>query len=305
MDFFQNDLGLPHQAHMDPKPACGHCLANKTTDNWFDFRPAARWRKTDPRPLDHGHPIHEIKGLSTWHFAMDWLHILDQGISCHAIGNVLFEIVYNRLGHLTKANAFTEVSNYIMAQPTEHGRLPPTLDIKNFINADKYLSAYPVLIHVKAAEVRSMVPIIASLARDFCDGSARSVHMRKMMDNLAGVYQVMHESGDTLGDRHTEFDKFVTSFLLEYTWLAKDAMNQVPYLPRWSVVPKFHYVVHLSQQAKLCNPKLVWTYGGEDFVGKISNLGHTVLPGTASFRVASSLMDRYQIAMHLRFSRRL
>ena len=127
-----------------------------------------------------------------------------------------------------------------MAQPTEHGRLPPTLDIKNFIAADKHLSAYPVLIHVKAAEVRSMVPNIAILVRDFCDGSARSVHMRNMMDKLEGVYQVMHESGDTLGDRHTEFDKFVTTFLLEYTWPARDAMAQVPYLPRWSVVPKFH-----------------------------------------------------------------
>ena len=98
---------------------------------------------------------------------MDWLHVLDQGISCHAIGNVLYEIVYNRLGHLTKATAFTEVSNYIMAQPTEHGKMPPTLDIKNLIAAHKHHSAYPVLIHVKAAEVLSMVPTIANLVRDF------------------------------------------------------------------------------------------------------------------------------------------
>ena len=306
MDYYQKDLGLPNQANFDPNPACGHCTANTSTHNWFDFKPGSTWRASLPGARPSYHPIYDVKGFTTWHFAIDWLHIMDLGTASHAIGNVLYDIVFVRLSHLGRQRAMHDVTQYIYdGEPTEHGRLPPTLDIKNFVDEKKHLSAYPCLVHLKAAEVRALVPRIEALAKDYCDGSPHSKHMSKLMTHLASMYDIMHECGHVLGNRWRQFDTSMTSFLLEYSWLANNALEAVPYLPRWSVVPKHHYAVHLAQQAILCNPKCLWTYGGEDFVGRISDLAGACLKGTASFRVASSLMERYRYAMHMSLCKRI
>ena len=81
MDFFQVDLGCPHQGNADPNPACHLCRTNKSTMNWFDFRRRAPWRSTLPRDPASAHPINGVIGWSPWHFAIDWLHIVDLGIA--------------------------------------------------------------------------------------------------------------------------------------------------------------------------------------------------------------------------------
>jgi hypothetical protein len=142
------------------------------------------------------------------------------------------------------------------------------------------------------------------LTREFADGSETSIHEIALMNALERMYEIMHDSGISLGPLLAEFKKCTTTFLLEYNFLATKYMAVIPYAPRYSVVPKFHYVVHLASQARCCNPRLVWAYGGEDFVGKMSKLAHSVLPGTSCFRVSSALMDKYRIAMHLLFTRK-
>ena len=71
------------------------------------------------------------------------------------------------------------------------------------------------------------------------------------------------------------------------------------------MVPKFHYGYHLIMLSKYFNPKLTRCYSGEDNVGRMSRLAHTCLPGLASFRITSSLMAKYRVAMTLRLTRLL
>ncbi len=68
MDHYQKELGLPNQANFDPNPACGHCTANKSTHNWFDFQPGSTWRASLPRARPSYHTIHDIKGFTTLFF---------------------------------------------------------------------------------------------------------------------------------------------------------------------------------------------------------------------------------------------
>jgi hypothetical protein len=128
--------------------------------------------------------------------------------------------------------------------------------------------------------------------------------MKRLAQHLATAYDMMEQSGYVLPDPQA-FEHEVTAVLLEYNYLAKHAMGRVPYVPRWSVIPKHHYLAHLAQQAYVINPRMLWTYGGEDFVGKVSDLGHHCLRGNASFRVGSALAERYKLAMHIRFAKRL
>ena len=49
MDYFCNDLGLPHYSNAPPKLACGWCSCSKGADNsWFDFREGVPWHRTPP-----------------------------------------------------------------------------------------------------------------------------------------------------------------------------------------------------------------------------------------------------------------
>ena len=307
MDFYQNDLGTAHQANMDPKDACPWCTANKTTRNWFDFRPSAPWRKSQPRPRASDHQIYNLRGFTTWHFGIDWLHVMDLGVSCHAIGNVLADVVFRRLGHLSKEAAMVQVTNFIYDNDgsVEHGRLPPSLDLKNFTTPKSVNSVYPILAHVKASEAKALVPRVAELARDLCDGSQLSVHLKNMMGHLEKMYNILHDSGYVLGDAWPTFDSAATKFLLEYNWCADSALAIRPYVPRFSFVPKHHYLAHLAQQARVINPKYIWAYGGEDFVGKASDLAHSCLRGTPVYRVPTTLMERYRLGMHMQLRSRL
>ena len=303
MDYYSVDLGLPN--NMDPNDACAFCTANKTTRNWFDFTPSAPWKRSSPRPRASPHQVYELRGFTTWHFGIDWLHTMDLGVASHAIGNVLADVVFRRLSHLGRDAAMVQVTSIVYDGEVEHGRLPPSLELTNFTNPKSPNSVYPVLQYCKASEVMALVPRVAELARVMCDGSQLSVHMKAMMLHLDQMYSIVHNSGLALGDEWSNFDSATTKFLLEYNWCSDHALRARPYLPRFSVVPKHHYTAHLAQQARLINPKFVWTYGGEDFVGKISDLAHSCLRGTAVYRVPTSLMERYRLGMHTQLRARL
>ena len=66
----------------------------------------------------------------------------------------------------------------------------------------------------------------------------------------------------------------------------------------WSEVFKFHHFWHLAQQARYQNPRKFWTYMSEDFVGKISKLAHSLLHGTAPWKVPIKIAYKYRFAMH-------
>jgi hypothetical protein len=123
-----------------------------------------------------------------------------------------------------------------------------------------------------------------------------------MLEGLADMYATMHEAGMKL--TAVEFIALKSAcqkFLMEYTWLANQA--DLDDKNMYSVKPKHHYLVHLCEQAGTVNPRCTWCYGGEDLVGKISRLAHVCLYGTPNFKVASSLVEKYRVAMHLRISR--
>ena len=70
------------------------------------------------------------------------------------------------------------------------------------------------------------------------------------------------------------------------------------------VVHKFHTLLHTIQQAKYLNPKLNTCWRGEDFVGHLSKLAHSVSFGVKSTRITQKLALKYRILMHLLLSRK-
>lgn len=81
-------------------------------------------------------------------------------------------------------------------------------------------------------------------------------------------------------------------FLLNYGACAKLCEDSND--DRYNVLAKFHYFFHLVEQAVDASPHAV--------VGKASSLAHSCTTTTANPKVGSSMMDKYRVAMRLKWS---
>ena len=126
-------------------------------------------------------------------------------------------------------------------------------------------------------------------------------HVVLAMSNLSVFYDALSSAPMTPDESHRKkLNDSMTKFLLHYSYLGKLAFDQRRQM--YSFVPKIHYMAHLAQQAMFLNPKYVTCYSGEDYVGKISQLGHTCLYGTVGWKLSVPLFGKYRIAMYLRFT---
>jgi hypothetical protein len=301
MKELQETFGLAHQAATHP---CHLCNCNKSDNCYADFRPTAPWRSSAPKLPGSNHPIMTL--VSVHNFGLDLMHVFDLGVTCHAIGNLLFDLVYNQMQGTREACwqqiwAFIQESYSTLNVP--HDRRVGYMKLSNITNTDRPHQQYPMLHGLKAAEVRSLVEVAELLAKTFYKGtSLEHTHMVSLFKCLAGVYKAFDAADLCLAAaEHRDVCALMERFLLTYNWFGKQAQRNGQL--RWSVVPKFHYAFHLVQASKYMNPKLHRCYAGEDFVGKISRLAHTCLPGLASFKLSHSLFEKYNLGMHLRITK--
>ena len=231
-------------------------------------------------------------------FLVDWLHTVDLGVAAHFIGSVIYDIIYNKLSHMSRLSALAEVRDIVL-QPVEHGSTLSQFDLGNFTQPKKHLATYPVLCHMKAAHVRGLVPHAVSLAQKYhSTASDHDRHVLRAARALDRVYAIMHSEPMFLSaETFFILEKTATMFLLSYSWLASEAFRQDKKM--WSIVPKHHYFAHLIEQSRFCNPRFVWCYGSEDFVGRASCLAQSCTRGSPGPLVISKMVSKYRIAKHL------
>ena len=116
MDFYYNDLGLPHWRNEAPKTCCAWCKGDKVLNNWFDFRPTALWRKSQAADPSSDHIINQLIGWTPFHFSLDWLHVVDLGVAAHALGNAIYDVCFKKLKHMQKNAAVNEIAAFILGK---------------------------------------------------------------------------------------------------------------------------------------------------------------------------------------------
>ena len=73
--------------------------------------------------------------------------------------------------------------------------------------------------------------------------------------------------------------------------------------PLFHIVNKSHTFLHWSWEAYFINPRAHTCWKGEDFVGQMAKLGHSVSFGVRTTRLSQKLMAKYQILLHLLYTR--
>ena len=86
-------------------------------------------------------------------------------------------------------------------------------------------------------------------------------------------------------------------FLLHYNFLAKKAMEDGS--STFNMTCKFHEMWHICNFGKYMNPRAMWRYPFEDFIGHIKKSAAACVAGTAMHMVPGKLMDNYIRALSL------
>ena len=100
---------------------------------------------------------------------------------------------------------------------------------------------------------------------------------------------------------YAQFQEMTWTYLRLYTSLAKTYM-QGGYL-LFDVTIKCHYLAHMMMQAEWLNPRLTWTFAGEDFMHFMKLLAQSCVRGTRSPKVAAKILSKYRFALELRLAR--
>ena len=308
-DFFANEFGLNHTSSNRP---CFKCGCNTSTVPWNDFRPQAAWKQTvfaaeeNRRNPPTSHIVLSIPGVRAETVALDVMHTVDLGVTCHAVGSLFFELIYDRLLPGSRSEAAAALCAKISTLQEDLG-VPVSSRLRNFkleniTDPDAPNQSYPCLRYIKARECRYLASVAVALSREFETESLHSKHRTKCMEALERLYDTI-DHGDVIFTRRErlQFRSHCEAFLSHYSWLAKSAMQQRQL--RWSVVPKFHLSAHLPDQAEYINPRCTWAYAGEHMVGLMAALGQSCLSGTPAWLVCRTLVAKYRVAMHLRITK--
>ena len=328
MDWLSNSLSLPHSsAHL----MCPWCQANDIeeedkalqdrygTDSvpWNDISEEARWRDTTYQSAaewcshnggaDNCHPLLSLPGVSGMCVMADAMHILDLGVNHHCLGNTLFYLCYmgRYLGAaLTSQQRLDRLWTKIERQYSDRdtsSRLGG-LSLSMFTDPSRPHQAHPCLSsRVKAAASRHLVPILASMFDDVRDPmSEEDGHIASMLKALALAYDAMDSREQMLPPAGVaNFQTSIDDFLHHYRWLHANALAP-PEQKLWNEVPKFHFTQHLRGQASLHNPRLVWCYPDEDFMGYIKTITESCLAATKAHRAVKKVLHTWGFGISMR-----
>jgi len=307
LEFFANVLGMPHWRNASLCFACDCTQADGErpyTKNW-----AGKLWNLYSAQLFHfisrrNHPVFDLPGVTSWSCCWDTLHALDtKGLASHMCGSSLRQMVYEkangRAAHDELARVWQQCQ-IIYDQLGVSDRMTH-LQLSMLCNVDKPHADY-VSLHAKGSEVRHLVPVLAVLTQQECNGSAVSLSRVAALKALTKFYAIcdqqpmfMSQEASDAALQHMEI------FLAHYTYLHNLAVAA----GRWyyNTVYKEHFCWHLAYDARFMNPRYKWTYKAESWVGKISHITASCASGTRLTKITVPLADKYRLYAHVRLNR--
>ena len=160
-------------------------------------------------------------------------------------------------------------------------------------------------LHCKAAVARHCIAMLKHLVSDMeCESEAFG-HMRVCLDSLALVYDVIMSQGLIMTEAAAqEGHDALLHAGVHHAALCAALMNSGRTFFYMTVKAHFAQHIGLDMLSSRLNPRSLWTYGDEDYMGRIAQVCRPCLRGRGPLRLGGALMFRWRHAMFLRWSRR-
>ena len=315
LDYLCNYLQLTHFNSAGRN--CFRCLCDRMTRPWTDMRPGAAWRAVPVTPatwlLTEKHAVFEASrvGLNVFHVCIDVLHTLDLGVSQYVVGGGLYLLAFDG-GLAGKLNArldmlWTSVGNAYDALGTPAGERLQEANFRGLFENRRsgFPSTYPSL-HVKAAVARHSMGMLRVLLQRLAPDTEPFGHLQACVGGIAHFYDAIMAHGIWLPpDAACE----AADALLQAGAHLQTMCSFWRRYPRqlFYITEKAHYAQHIALDLVLTgfNPRFGWTYGDEDFMGRIAQVARACLKGRGPLRVGHALVYRWRRVKYLRWRRRL
>ena len=246
------------------------------------------------------HPLFKLPNISHHNIEVDELHVMHLGTTAHMLGNVLWVLCYDILPGRPSDNmksVWHDVDELYsgLGVPCRFSNIT----LSSFVDPDKAHSTYPKL-RGKGAEIKDLVaPLLEVWKTHQRPGHGEDAHVRRMLSHQAKLQNLL---SDTAAEPFlSEADakqvmQCIEEVLRCYTLLANaaDITNKV----LWSITPKFHWLWHLGDRARLLHPRRGNCMIDEDFAGAIKQIVQSCAAGTESWKVPAALVDKYRVAQH-------
>ena len=260
-EYQMNELGLPGHAH---NACCWMCGANKSTVPFNDFRPCAAWRKT--KVLHKGkcptsHQLGEVNGVTGDTFALDTLHVMDEGVISHTLGNVVFDFIckpgWPGTVDQKLKSLFDKVCQQYLEQSIEASHRIKRLVLSSFTNPKSKYEVFPDMSGIKAKQLRWLLPVLYEICVTELGKATDAYNKHKLacLYNLNKVYTIIDEQGLHMDRKaHKSLLKSMNLFLVHYTTLSSLSIEQ-GYL-QWNTIHKHHLSAHLAEHQSGLTPDL-------------------------------------------------
>ena len=177
------------------------------------------------------------------------------------------------------------------------------LKLSMICDSKKPWSKFAVL-ECKGGEARHLLPALipviqAAFAETMEDCED---HMLRASTSLEKLVRMWDDMGTF--PRTAEYEEtlhLAGTFLRSYEWLNKWSLEKDR--KSFNIVAKHHSFLHLVWKSRHLNPKLHWRFKGEDFVGQISRLTHSISMGVSAPRLSCKVAPKYRILAHLFLTR--
>ena len=305
-DALANELGMPH--FNGPQP-CWLCRADRADNNFRDVSAHAAWRNTLWPVLEGNmeapstHPAFSIHGLSRFCVLGDLMHTADLGTTQNLLGSALYELLQEGPYHgsLTKRTEqlWAEIQGQYSLLDT-----PSRLGSLQVIALKPRPSDWSCLTGVKAADTRHLTPVVLRICQAHNDGSEHHAHRIAALESMDGIYNLLEEHGFFLPTPAAdEALSMYERFALHYNWLTNAALARGELA--YNMTSKMHLLYHIIHSARWINPRAVWAYSFEDYIGKIVLAAHACTAGTPAHKVPEKLLQNWSTVMAMRLQRRL
>ena len=238
-----------------------------------------------------------LPGCNCHTYLGDWLHTVHLGVLLFTEGSILDEICDSLPG--TKDQRLQALMAELQVIFAELGRRPLCHLTRAMF--ESHGQSFACLRHVRASDARNLLEAVSRLAQRHHHGTEHDDHRAAVCDHLLKAEALLRQPGQEiwLGPAEKEQLAWHTEVaLLHYGALAVEAMRQG--VLRWAVTPKFHYMWHLGCHNGGLNPRAVWTYRFEDFMGRMVQSCSRSTAATTITGLGNKVVQQYSRAMSLR-----
>ena len=301
MEYFANDLGLPHYGSLEPCWLCSCSARPDSCHPWTDLRSPAAWESTIidaeegiATDFTH-HPIGKLECVTRFHASGDMMHTCCLGVAQNMMGSILNELVFQGpfLGSkdLRVEQVFKLIKKHYDKLNTS-SRLG-NLTITMFTRKDQWSE-----LHSKDAESQQLLFAIQYVLQELHDGSEHHEHRLRCVCSLVRIYQAFKD-GDMFLPRHVAESALedLRTMYAHWHWLL--SMSVEVGALNWGLKPKLHYMFHIVWHSRFLNPRFTWCYEWEDHMRSVVMAAKACIAGSPMHLVGCKVIQNARLVLEI------